>query len=91
MNDTDNLCAPAVIGDGRLGRVLARALGAGAPLRRGESPAAGACAVILAVPDAAIAELAASLPVGTPIGHCSGALDARCARAPPRSASRCIR
>ena len=74
MNDTDNLCAPAVLGDGRLGRVLARALGAGAPLRRGEPPAAGACAVILAVPDAAIAALAASLPVGTPIGHCSGAL-----------------
>ena len=74
MNDTDNLCAPAVIGGGRLGRVLARALGAGAPLRRGESPVAGARAVILAVPDGAIAELAASLPLGVPVGHCSGAL-----------------
>jgi predicted short-subunit dehydrogenase-like oxidoreductase (DUF2520 family) len=74
MNDTDNLCAPAVIGGGRLGRVLARALGAGAPLSRGESPVPGALAVILAVPDGAIAGLAASLPVGVPVGHCSGAL-----------------
>ena len=74
MNDTDNLCAPAVIGDGRLGRVLARALDAGAPLRRGELPPANARAVLLAVPDGAIAQLAASLPAGIPLGHCSGAL-----------------
>ena len=64
MSDTDNLSAPAVIGDGRLGRVLARALGAGTPLLRGELPPAGARAVLLAVPDGAIAELAASLPPG---------------------------
>jgi predicted short-subunit dehydrogenase-like oxidoreductase (DUF2520 family) len=74
MNDTDNLCAPAIIGDGRLGRMLAPALGAGAPLRRGELPPANARAVLLAVPDGAIAELAASLPAGIPVGHCSGAL-----------------
>ena len=74
MNDTDNLCTPAVIGDGRLGRALARALGAGAPLRRGERPPADASALILAVPDGAIAGLAASLPAGPPVGHCSGAL-----------------
>ena len=74
MNNTDNLCAPAVIGDGRLGRVLARALDAGAPLRRGELPPAGACAVLLVVPDGAIAELAASLATAAPVGHCSGAL-----------------
>jgi hypothetical protein len=29
MNNTDNLCAPAVIDDGRLGRLLARALSTG--------------------------------------------------------------
>ena len=74
MNDTDILWAPAVIGDGRLGRVLARALDAGAPLRRGELPPANARAILLAVPDGAIAELAASLPRGIPVGHCSGAL-----------------
>jgi len=74
MNDTDNLSAPAVIGDGRLGRALAQALGAGPPLRRGEHAPANAGALILAVPDRAIASLAAGLPLGPPIGHCSGAL-----------------
>src|SRR5579871_3677006 len=74
MHDTPTSGAPAVIGDGRLGRVLARALGAGAPLRRGELPPATARAVILAVPDGAIAPLAAALAPGPPVGHCSGAL-----------------
>src|SRR5579859_7234525 len=74
MSESPTTAAPAVIGDGRLGRALAPALGAGAPLRRGETVPRDAACVILAVPDGAIAPLAASLPPGPPLGHCSGAL-----------------
>ena len=66
--------AVAVIGRGRLGGALAAALGAGAPLGRGERPPPGTAAVILAVPDGAIAALAAELAPGPAVGHCAGAL-----------------
>jgi predicted short-subunit dehydrogenase-like oxidoreductase (DUF2520 family) len=74
MNDIPPSPAVAVIGSGRLGRALATALGAPAPLGRGEAPPPGSGAVILAVPDGAVAALAASLPPGPPLGHCAGAL-----------------
>jgi predicted short-subunit dehydrogenase-like oxidoreductase (DUF2520 family) len=63
----------AVVGRGRLGTALAAALpGAIGPLGRG-ADAAGADAVLLAVPDAAIAEAAAAVAPGPLVGHCSGA------------------
>ena len=67
----------AVIGNGRLGTVLAAALaGAGiavhGPFGRGASPS-GVDAVLLCVPDAEIAPAAALLDAGIPTGHCSGA------------------
>jgi predicted short-subunit dehydrogenase-like oxidoreductase (DUF2520 family) len=64
----------AVIGRGRLGSVLVQALGAVPALARGEPVPPGTEVVILAVPDAAIAPLAAELPLGPIVGHCSGAL-----------------
>lgn len=69
----------AVIGPGRLGTALHRALrdagfDAGpAPLGRGASEPADADVVILCVPDRAIADVAASLPLGPLVVHCSGA------------------
>jgi predicted short-subunit dehydrogenase-like oxidoreductase (DUF2520 family) len=74
MNDTPTSRRIAVIGRGRLGSVLAPALGAGPALARGEPIAPGTEIVILAVPDAALAALAAELPRGPIVGHCSGAL-----------------
>lgn len=67
----------AVIGPGRLGRALAPALAAAGcrvtgPLGRGATPQ-GVDAVLLCVPDAAIAEAAALVPPGPLVGHCSGA------------------
>ena len=68
----------AVVGAGRLGTALATALRAAGvrvdgPLRRGESPDADATVVLLCVPDAAIAEVAAAIGPGPLVGHCSGA------------------
>jgi predicted short-subunit dehydrogenase-like oxidoreductase (DUF2520 family) len=65
--------ATAVIGAGRLGTVLAAALSAGPPLRRGEPLPPGAEVVLLCVPDGQIATAAAAVPPGPLVGHCSGA------------------
>jgi predicted short-subunit dehydrogenase-like oxidoreductase (DUF2520 family) len=63
-----------VIGRGRLGTALARALGAGEPQGRG-SDGNGAHVVLLCVPDSEIAAAALSIAPGTNrlVGHCSGA------------------
>jgi predicted short-subunit dehydrogenase-like oxidoreductase (DUF2520 family) len=71
----------AIVGHGRLGTAVAAALtragvAVDGPLRRGESPArlpGDADAVLLCVPDAEIAAVAAQVAVGAPVGHCSGA------------------
>jgi len=67
-----------IVGAGRLGRALHRALSATGrvvrgPLRRGEPVPADATAVLLCVPDAEIADAAATVPPGPLVGHCSGA------------------
>jgi predicted short-subunit dehydrogenase-like oxidoreductase (DUF2520 family) len=67
----------AIVGCGRLGKALAAALrDAGVeivgPLERGAQPEDSE-AVLLCVPDAEIAAAAALVPVGQPVGHCSGA------------------
>lgn len=67
----------AIIGDGRLGGALARALRlAGAsvtgPHGRGFS-GDGSPVVIACVPDSAIAEAVSLIPDGVLVGHCSGA------------------
>jgi predicted short-subunit dehydrogenase-like oxidoreductase (DUF2520 family) len=67
------LPACSVVGAGRLGTVLAAALSSHGPLRRGEPVPAGAEVVLLCVPDGKIAEVAASVPPGPLIAHCSGA------------------
>lgn len=71
----------AIVGRGRLGTALASALSSAhvatvGPFARGEVPAGfdEDAAVLLAVPDDAIAAVAASIPVGPLVGHCSGAL-----------------
>ena len=70
----------AIVGAGRLGTALAAALrGAGVavdgPLARdARGPASSPEAVLLCVPDAAIAAAAAGVPPGPAVGHCSGAL-----------------
>jgi hypothetical protein len=74
VSATSTKPAIVVIGDGRLGPILAAVLGANRPLRRGAPLPPTATAVILAVPDREIAPLAASIPVGPAVGHCSGAL-----------------
>ena len=74
MNDIPPSRRIAVIGRGRLGSVLAPALHAEPALARGEPIAPGTEVVILAVPDAALAPLAAELAPGPVVGHCSGAL-----------------
>jgi len=67
----------AVIGRGRLGNALARAfpeagIPVAGPLGRGEEiPRVDA--VLLCVPDAEIARVAARVPQGSLVGHCSGA------------------
>jgi len=65
--------ACSVLGAGRLGTVLAAALSDAPPLRRGEPVPPSAEVVLLCVPDGKIAEVAASLPEGPLLGHCSGA------------------
>src|SRR5829696_2534806 len=67
----------AVVGAGGLGSALVPALRAAGlhvegPLGRGAT-GAGADLVLLAVPDAAIAEAAAAIAPGRLVGHCSGA------------------
>lgn len=65
----------AVIGAGRLGHALTRAMREAnaqviGPLGRGE--ALPECdVVLLCVPESAIVELAASIPIGPIVGHCS--------------------
>src|SRR5687767_5023703 len=68
----------AIIGRGRLGTALSAALRAAGrpvagPLGRGETPPPDAAAVLLCVPDAAIAEVAPTIEPGPFVGHCSGA------------------
>lgn len=67
----------AIIGDGRLGNALARALRQSGldvtgPLGRGAAPG-DADAVLLCVPDGEIASAAAAVPGPVAVGHCSGA------------------
>ncbi|MDP1850567.1 MAG: DUF2520 domain-containing protein [Solirubrobacteraceae bacterium] len=76
-------CAPdrlAIVGAGRMGMALARALSAAAidvegPLGRGAVPSEAAGAVLLCVPDGQIAAAAAALPLGEDrlVGHTSAA------------------
>jgi predicted short-subunit dehydrogenase-like oxidoreductase (DUF2520 family) len=68
-----------IVGDGRMGRALADALESAAvpvigPAGRGET-ATDAGIVMLAVPDAAIADAARAIAPGRLVGHLSGALD----------------
>jgi predicted short-subunit dehydrogenase-like oxidoreductase (DUF2520 family) len=67
----------AIVGAGRLGTALAAALRAAGhavlgPLGRG-ADGRGATAVLLCVPDGAIAAAAAAVARGPLVGHCSGA------------------
>ncbi|MEA2359322.1 MAG: hypothetical protein QOI62_2582 [Solirubrobacteraceae bacterium] len=62
----------AIVGDGRLGRALAAALGTGRPHGRGYD-GANADVVLLCVPDGEIAAAAAAVVPGPIVGHCSGA------------------
>ncbi len=67
----------AIVGQGRVGSSLARALADSGrdvigPLPRG-TDGADAEAVLLCVPDAEIARAAALIPLGRLVGHCSGA------------------
>jgi predicted short-subunit dehydrogenase-like oxidoreductase (DUF2520 family) len=67
----------AIVGAGRLGTALTAALeAAGQPVRgplgRGADPS-GAATVLLCVPDREIAAVAAAIPPGALVGHCSGA------------------
>jgi predicted short-subunit dehydrogenase-like oxidoreductase (DUF2520 family) len=76
-SDTPACSRLAVIGRGRLGEALARALSdAGyevtGPLGRG-ADGAGSDAVLLCVPDGEIARAAALVRPGRLVGHCSGA------------------
>jgi predicted short-subunit dehydrogenase-like oxidoreductase (DUF2520 family) len=69
--------ALAIVGRGRLGTALARALreagwSVTGPLGRGAAPQ-GAQAVLLCVPDSEIESAAALLDLSQPVGHCSGA------------------
>jgi predicted short-subunit dehydrogenase-like oxidoreductase (DUF2520 family) len=63
----------SVIGAGRLGTVLAAALSDAPAVRRGEPVPADAEVVLVCVPDGRIAEVAATVPEGPLVGHCSGA------------------
>src|SRR3712207_6499365 len=62
----------AIVGRGRMGSALSRALSAPAPLGRGADPQ-GARIVLLAVPDAEITTAAAAITPGPLVGHLSGA------------------
>jgi predicted short-subunit dehydrogenase-like oxidoreductase (DUF2520 family) len=68
----------AIIGRGRVGTALSAALRAAGrpvegPLGRGETPSPDIAGVLLCVPDAQIAAVAATIPPGPLVGHCSGA------------------
>ena len=64
----------AVVGAGRMGHALVAELaGADGPFGRGFD-GSGYDAVLLAVPDSAIAEAAAQITPGPLVGHCAGAL-----------------
>jgi predicted short-subunit dehydrogenase-like oxidoreductase (DUF2520 family) len=68
----------AIIGRGRLGTALSAALRAAGrpvegPLGRGERLGRDVAAVLLCVPDGEIAHVAATIPPGPLVGHCSGA------------------
>jgi predicted short-subunit dehydrogenase-like oxidoreductase (DUF2520 family) len=71
----------AIVGRGRLGAAIADALvdapvAVDGPLGREDAVAAlpgRADAVLLCVPDSAIASVAATIGTGAPVGHCSGA------------------
>jgi predicted short-subunit dehydrogenase-like oxidoreductase (DUF2520 family) len=76
-SDTPPCRRLAIVGRGRVGYALANALTAAGydvngPLGRG-ADGAGADAVLLCVPDGAIARAAASIVPGPVVGHCSGA------------------
>jgi predicted short-subunit dehydrogenase-like oxidoreductase (DUF2520 family) len=73
-SDAPSRCS--IVGAGRLGNAMARALrGAGhdveGPLGREQVPSAGI--VLLCVPDGEIANAAAAIEPGPMVGHCSGA------------------
>jgi predicted short-subunit dehydrogenase-like oxidoreductase (DUF2520 family) len=77
LDRSQTLTSCAIVGQGRLGTALAAALRAtgldvDGPLGRGANPR-GADAVLLCVPDAEIANAAAAVTAGVPVGHCSGA------------------
>jgi predicted short-subunit dehydrogenase-like oxidoreductase (DUF2520 family) len=77
LDRSPTLTSCAIVGAGRLGTALAAALRAtgldvDGPLGRGASPV-GVDAVLLCVPDAEIANAAAAVAPGVPVGHCSGA------------------
>jgi predicted short-subunit dehydrogenase-like oxidoreductase (DUF2520 family) len=72
-HSSPDLPACAVVGAGRLGTVLAAALPAAGPLRRGEPMPPGTEVVLLCVPDGQIAAAASAVPPGPLLGHCSGA------------------
>jgi predicted short-subunit dehydrogenase-like oxidoreductase (DUF2520 family) len=72
-HNSQDVPACAVVGAGRLGTVLAAALAAAGPLRRGEPVPPATEVVLLCVPDDRIAEAAAAVPPGPLLGHCSGA------------------
>ena len=61
----------AIVGRGRMGTALSRALGTPPPEGRGANPHADA--VLLCVPDAEIANAAARITHARFVGHCSGA------------------
>ncbi len=78
LDRNPTLTSCAIVGAGRLGTALAAALRAtglavDGPLGRGASPASGVDAVLLCVPDGEIANAAAAVAPGVPVGHCSGA------------------
>ena len=86
MRELDSI---AVVGAGRLGTALAAALRAaglsvsrpaGPRARRSTAPRSCCCAC----PDGEIAAAAAAVAAGPLVGHCSGATDARAARAATR-------
>jgi predicted short-subunit dehydrogenase-like oxidoreductase (DUF2520 family) len=62
----------AIVGRGRLGTALSRALATPPPLGRGADPH-DVNAVLLCVPDAEIHRAAAAITPGPLVGHCSGA------------------
>src|SRR6185503_20537691 len=63
-----------VVGTGRAGSAIAARLAErGLPVSTGREPQGDADLVLLAVPDAAIAEVAQQVPIGPWLAHVSGA------------------